>query len=109
MEVVAIVKRVHGGKIRKEAPKEVNRGNVVLACYKCWIRATKMKAYEYDDGRVSRLFRNMAQRTKHSESDRKTRQWLKWRVQGKLKVSPDEVQKLSMKTRSAGRCHEVAE
>eukprot|EP00971_Amphidinium_carterae_P050657 997203-Amphidinium_carterae.1 len=50
------------------------------------------------DGRVSRLFRNMAQRTKPSESDRKTKQWLKWRVEGgKVKVSAAQVQKLSMK------------
>eukprot|EP00971_Amphidinium_carterae_P072956 1442757-Amphidinium_carterae.1 len=103
MEVVALVKRVYGGNTRMEAPKQVNRGKVVLACYKCWIRATGMKGYEYEDGRVSRKFRNMAQKTKQSECDRKTRQWLKWRVQGKLKVSPDEMLRLSMKTRTPGQ------
>eukprot|EP00971_Amphidinium_carterae_P126752 2511169-Amphidinium_carterae.1 len=51
----------------------------------------------------------MAQRTKHSESDRITRRWLKWRVQGKLKVSPDEVQKLSMKTWRPGRRQGVSD
>eukprot|EP00971_Amphidinium_carterae_P157299 3118359-Amphidinium_carterae.1 len=97
MEVVALVKPAQGGTVRKEEREQLKPGKVVLACYKCWIRATNIKEYEYEDGRVSRRFRNMAQRTKTSESDRKTRQWLKWRVAGKLKVSADEVQKLSAK------------
>eukprot|EP00971_Amphidinium_carterae_P235237 4668125-Amphidinium_carterae.1 len=75
-----------------------NNGKVELACYKCWIKATGIKDYQYEDGRVSRLFRNMAQRTKPSDSNNKTKQWLNWRVKGKLqKVSADQVQKLSMK------------
>eukprot|EP00971_Amphidinium_carterae_P344735 6485309-Amphidinium_carterae.1 len=69
-----------------------------MACYKCWIKATGITEYQYADGRVSRLFRNMAQRTKPSDSNNKTKQWLNWRVKGKLQnVSAEQVQKLSMK------------
>eukprot|EP00971_Amphidinium_carterae_P335283 6471056-Amphidinium_carterae.1 len=46
MDVVALVKRVHGGIIRQQVPEEqIKKGKVVLACYKCWIRATKKKDY----------------------------------------------------------------
>eukprot|EP00971_Amphidinium_carterae_P195114 3871858-Amphidinium_carterae.1 len=86
MDVVDAVKRVHGGNIARKVQEEpLKNGKVLLACYKCWIRSTKKKDYEYEDGRVSRLFRNMAQRTKNGASDLKRRQWMKWRVEGKLK------------------------
>eukprot|EP00971_Amphidinium_carterae_P265225 5261112-Amphidinium_carterae.1 len=39
-EAVAVVKREQGGRIQEPQEEQFNDGNVVLACYRCWIKAT---------------------------------------------------------------------
>eukprot|EP00971_Amphidinium_carterae_P074648 1475308-Amphidinium_carterae.1 len=48
-------------------------------------------------GKVTRMFRNMAQTTKPSDANNNTKRWVEWRVKNKIKVSPDQVEKLGQK------------
>eukprot|EP00971_Amphidinium_carterae_P340574 6478998-Amphidinium_carterae.2 len=79
-EVVTLVKREKGGRVHEVPEEQFNNGKVVLACYRCWVRATGETGYmDEQTGKVTRMFRNMAQRTKPSDSDNNTKRWLQWR------------------------------